>query len=82
MRVDHSDIAPAWYLVGLATAWTLVESRGLQDVPPAEPDSLSYLRHGGLVLGKVGPGQDGVQVGALHTERGSTTFYRETKERH
>ena len=82
MRVDHSDITPSWYLVGLPTAWTLVESRGLQDVPPAEPDSLSYLRHGGLVLGKVGPGQDGVQVGALHTERGSTTFYRETKERH
>ena len=55
------------YLVCLATARALVEGRGLKDVPPAQPHPLSYLRHGGLVLRQVGPGQDRVQVGALAT---------------
>ena len=54
-------------LVSLPTGGTLVEGRGLEDVAPAESDPLADLRHGGLVLGQVGPGEDGVQVGALHS---------------
>ena len=55
------------FLVSLPTARTLVESSRLEDVAPAEPHSLSYLGHGGLVLGQVSAGQDRVQVGSLQS---------------
>ena len=64
----HDDRQTKADLVRLAAGRTLVEGRGLEDVSLTESHPLTYLRHGGLVVRQVSPGQDGVQVRSLQTE--------------